>query len=170
MSQQPRKHRVFHSILCPVDFSSNSRAALRYAATLARQCGCSLFVLHVDDPLLAVAGATRRDARTVIRASESDLRRFVTRAIDTATCGTRITLVTTAGKAPREIVKTAERHGCDLIVMGYRGVGGASRFFFGSTTEGVVRLARVPVLAIPYARRRSAPSVRAERSRLGRAS
>jgi hypothetical protein len=28
--------RVFRSILCPVDFSNNSRAALRYAAMLAR--------------------------------------------------------------------------------------------------------------------------------------
>jgi nucleotide-binding universal stress UspA family protein len=170
MPQHTRSHRVFHSILCPVDFSSNSRAALRYAATLARRSGCSLIVMYVDDPLLALAAATRRDAQTLIRASERDLRRFVTRALDTAPRAMPVTLVTTAGNVPREIMKTAERHGCDLIVMGYRGVGAASKFLFGSTTEGVVRLARVPVLAIPPARRRTAPVVHAERSRLRRAS
>jgi hypothetical protein len=37
-----------------------------------------------------------------------------------------VTLVTAAGKPAREIVNVAERHGCDLIVMGYRGVGRAS--------------------------------------------
>jgi nucleotide-binding universal stress UspA family protein len=170
MPQPRRSHRVFHSILCPVDFSGNSRAALRYAATVARLSGCSLVVLYVDDPLLAVAAATRHDARTLVRASERDLRRFVTRAIGMATRGMPVTLVTKAGKAPLEIVKTAERHGCDLIVMGYRGVGAASKFFFGSTTEGVVRMARLPVLAIPPARRRAAPAVRAGQRRLKRAS
>ena len=165
MPKRRARHPVFHSILSPVDFSSNSRAALRFAATVARQSGCSLVVLYVDDPLLAVAAATRRDARMLVRASEHDLRRFVTRALGTATRGMPVTLVTTAGKAPREIVKTAERHGCDLIVMGYRGAGAASTFFFGSTTEGVVRLARVPVMAIPPARRRAVPAGRAERSR-----
>ena len=52
-----------------------------------------------------------------------------------------VTLVTTAGKPAREIVNVAERHVCHLIVMGYRGVGGASKLLFGSTTEGVVRTA-----------------------------
>ena len=45
--------RVFRSILCPVDFSPNSRAALRYAAMLARLSDAHLTVLYVDDPLLA---------------------------------------------------------------------------------------------------------------------
>ena len=129
MPKPPRSHGVCHSILCPVDFSSNSRVALRYAAALARRSGCGLVVLYVDDPLLAISAATRHDARSLIRASEVDLRRFVTRAIDTATRGMPVTLVTTSGKPPQEIVKTAERHGCDLIVMGYRGVGAASKSF-----------------------------------------
>src|SRR6187431_2841300 len=53
------------SILCPVDFSANSRAALRYAATLVRHGDGRVVVLYVDDPLLAVAAATRPDARAV---------------------------------------------------------------------------------------------------------
>jgi nucleotide-binding universal stress UspA family protein len=82
---------------------------------------------------------------------------------------TNVTLVTTAGKPAREIVNVADRHGCDLIVMGYRGVGRASKWLFGSTTEGVVRTTSVPVLAIPSARRRIRRPV-ANESRLKRVS
>ena len=152
MARQPTGPHMFRSILCPVDFSAHSRAALRYAATLARQSGCHLVVVYVDDPLLAIAASTKSGARALVHASERDLRRFVVGV--TAPWPIKVTLVTTAGKPAEEIVRVAERHGCDLIVMGYRGVGGASKLLFGSTTEGVVRATAIPVLAIPPARRR----------------
>jgi nucleotide-binding universal stress UspA family protein len=75
---RPTDARVFRSILCPVDFSADSRAALRYAAALARRSDSHLVVVYVKDPLLAIAAATRSDARALIQASEDDLRRFVT--------------------------------------------------------------------------------------------
>ena len=167
MARQTTGQQVFHSILCPVDFSAHSRAALRYAAALARRSSCHLVVVYVNDPLLAIAAPTKSNARAVIRARQHDLRRFVISV--TAARPINVTLVTTAGKPAREIVNVAERHGCDLIVMGYRGVGAASKLFFGSTTEGVVRTTSVPVLAIPPARRRVKRPV-ANRSRLRRVS
>jgi nucleotide-binding universal stress UspA family protein len=153
MARQPTGLPVFRSILCPVDFSTHSRAALRYAAALAQRSSCHLVVVYVNDPLLAIAARTRYAARDLIHMSQRDLRRFVTSV--TAATPINVTLVTAAGKPARQIVKVAEHHGCDLIVMGYRGVGGASRLLFGSTTEGVVRITSVPVLAIPPARRRN---------------
>ena len=101
--------------------------------------------------------------------ADADLQQFVRGALRSATPPVATTLLTIAGRPPREIVEAAERHGCDLIVMGYRGVGRASRFLFGSTTEGVVRTTTVPVVAIPPARRR-ARLPRADRTRLKRAS
>src|SRR5262245_21049828 len=154
MPRRTRNAPLFSAILCPVDFSTNSRAALRYAATLARQTGCPLFVLHVDDPLLAVATARRFGASALIRADERGLRQFATSTLG-AMDAPPITIVTVAGKPSKEIVKAAERHRCDLIVMGYRGIGKASSLLFGSTTEGVVRMTSVPVLAIPPLRRRA---------------
>lgn len=161
--------RIFRSILCPIDFSNNSRAALRYAAMLARLSDAHLLVLYVNDPLLATAAATRPDAEAILVCAENDLCRFVTAVISNETPSIATTLLTIAGKPSLEIVRAAERHDCDLIVMGYRGVGRASRLLFGSTTEGVVRTSRIPVLAVPPARRRRArlPIVR---PRLKRAS
>ncbi len=53
------------------------------------------------------------------------------------------------GVPATEILASAERAGAELIVMGTRGLGGAGRLMFGSTTERVVRAAHVPVLAVP---------------------
>jgi nucleotide-binding universal stress UspA family protein len=154
--------RVFRSVLCPVDFSQNSRAALRYAAMLARLSDAHLLVLFVNDPLLATVAATRPDAEAILASMENDFRRFVSAAVSKPTPAVAATLLTVAGKPAQEILKAAERHDCDLIVMGYRGAGRASRMLFGSTTEGVVRTSSIPVLAVPPARRRARlPVVRA---------
>ena len=161
--------RVFRSILCPVDFSANSRAALRYAAMLARLSDADLLVLYVDDPLLAAVMATRRTASTMIAAAETELQRFVAGAFRDTTSAPAYTVMTRAGSPAGEIVKAAEQHGCDLIVIGYRGAGRTSRLLFGSTTEGVMRMTAVPVVAIPPARRRARLPV-ANRRTLKRAS
>ena len=147
--------RIFRSILCPIDFSNNSRAALRYAAMLARLSDAHLLVLYVNDPLLATAATTRPDAEAILASTENDLCRFVSTAVSKPTPPIAATLLTVAGKPAQEILKAAERHDCDLIVMGYRGVGRASRLLFGSTTGGVVRASSTPVLAVPPARRRA---------------
>ena len=156
--------RVFRSILCPVDFSANSRAALRYAAMLARLSDAQLIVLYVDDPLLAAVMAARTTAPTMIAATETELQRFVTDALRGETPAPAYTVMTQAGTPAREIVKIAERRGCDLIVIGYRGVGRTSRLLFGSTTEGVMRMTAIPVVAIPPTRRRARLPVANRRS------
>jgi nucleotide-binding universal stress UspA family protein len=147
--------QVFRSILCPVDFSTNSRGALRYAAMLARLSNAHLFILYVDDPLLATVAATRPDAAAVLAATDAALHRFVAAALASPAPPPSTTLLTIAGKPSQEIIDAAERHDCDLIVVGYRGAGRTSRLLFGSTTEGVVRTASVPVLAVPPPRRRA---------------
>jgi nucleotide-binding universal stress UspA family protein len=159
---------VFRSILCAVDFSSNSRAALRYAAMVARLSEARLIVLHVQDPLLATVAASRPDADAILAAAERDLRRVASAALGHATPRVSTTLLMIAGKPAREIVEAADRHNCDLIVMGYRGAGHASRLLFGSTTDGVLRTTTLPVLAIPPSRRRARLPV--ERTRLRRVS
>lgn len=147
--------QVFRHILCPVDFSANSRAALRYGALLARLSDAHLVVLYVEDPLLAAAMPTRPAARALVTSAEAELRRFVVNAFRGTTPQPSYSVLIQVGNPAREIVKTGARHACDLIVMGYRGAGRASRLLFGSTTEGVMRTTGVPVVAVPPARRQA---------------
>ena len=69
------------SILCPVDFSAQSRLALHAAARVADLCDANITVLFVEDPLLSRAASVRFDARALAKATEAELGRFVRRAI-----------------------------------------------------------------------------------------
>ena len=58
------------SVLCPIDFSDASRAALRYAAVLAEQFDATLSVLAVDDPFLVQAATASSGAGAMQRLTE----------------------------------------------------------------------------------------------------
>jgi nucleotide-binding universal stress UspA family protein len=144
--------RLFRTILCPVDFSHHSREALGYAAALASRRKGRLVVIFVEDPLLVAAAALRYDQRTLIDKGRMALRRFVERAVKPY--GVRIESVAldvAVGRPDERIGWTAENLKCDLIVMGSHGWTGANRMMLGSTTQRVLRKARLPVLAIPPA-------------------
>jgi hypothetical protein len=58
-----------------------------------------------------------------------------------------------------EIVRYADEHEIDLIVLGTHGRTGVSRALIGSVAERVVRTASCPVLTVPLRRReRTAPA------------
>jgi nucleotide-binding universal stress UspA family protein len=132
-----------------VDFSANSRAALRCGAALARRSHGSLTVLFVNDPLLVAAAAAAYDARTLARTCDLELRRFVLKALGSWAKTQPVLFLAAVGKPAQEIVRVSQRRRCDLIVMGTQGLSGPSKWFFGSVTQAVLRRAKVPVLAIP---------------------
>jgi nucleotide-binding universal stress UspA family protein len=150
---------MFRTILCPVDFSADSRAALRYAATIAQRGQGHVTVLFVSDPLLAAAAAVAWDERKLAERTGVELRRFVTSVVGATGVGAVSSLVA-MGDPAREIRKAARRLKSDLVVLGARGLGGAGKLFFGSTTERVLRNADFPVLAVPRAANRRAGPLR----------
>jgi nucleotide-binding universal stress UspA family protein len=52
------------------------------------------------------------------------------------------------GPADETIVRFAEEHKADLIVMGSRGLGGFARLLVGSVSDNVVHHANCPVLVV----------------------
>jgi nucleotide-binding universal stress UspA family protein len=142
---------TFRSILCPVDFSPQSRTALQYAAALARRFDASLTVLFVNDPLLlAATRVAYRNTRRFVERTNTELERFVKQATRTGQAEPgRVDLVASAGHPAGEILRLTKRLRADLVVMGSHGLSGIQKVFFGSTTEQVLRKVNVPVLAIP---------------------
>lgn len=138
------------TVLCPIDFSDAGRGALRYAAAIAEHFGGRLLILTVEDPLLTEA----IDLGTGIMWDPADTRKELA-AFSATVFGSRppkgvdVILEVAVGKPSNEILRTAQREGCDLIVMSTHGLTGARKFFFGSTTERVLRETTVPVLATP---------------------
>jgi len=141
---------MFRSILCPVDFSLQSRAALRCAVSLGRRFGADVTVLFVNDPiLLAAAKAAYGGRRRFLDRTEGELARFVKQAAGSGGESKDITLLVSVGDPAEEILRRAKRSRSDLVVMGSHGLSRLQKAFFGSTTEQVLRSAPVPVLAIP---------------------
>ena len=139
---------MFRRILCPVDFSECSRTALRYARELARRGDGTLTVFFANDPLLgAAAAAAAYDVRALTAQTDRELRRFVARSLGINAKSAAI--VTALGHPAPAIQKAGAVLRADLIVMGSRGITGPGKWFFGSTTERVLRAAGRPVLVIP---------------------
>ncbi len=144
----PGAGRLPATILCPVDFSTHAVRALRHAVALAAAGGGHLTVLTVNDPLLDAAAAAAGCAHTVRDQVEAALFEILSGIPPTVPPVIPAIEVVT-GDAAAEILGAATRCSADLIVMGTQGLGGASRFVFGSTAEGVVRETTRPVLVVP---------------------
>ena len=138
------------SILCPIDYSEASVAALRYAAALAEHFVTRSIVLNVEDPLFPSAMSLGTGAPWTREMSEAEVAKFVSDVFD----GDRGKLAlydyeVAVGKPSIEILRAARERTCDLIVMSSHGLTGPRRMFFGSTTERVLRETAVPVLVTP---------------------
>lgn len=138
------------SILCPIDYSDASAAALRYAAVIAEHFFTRLIVASVDDPLLTAAMDLRTGVMWTREASEKEIANFVANVFgDGSPMLAMCEYEAAVGKPAVEILRVARERSCDLIVMSSHGLTGARKFFLGSTTERVLRETNVPVLVTP---------------------
>jgi nucleotide-binding universal stress UspA family protein len=131
-------------ILCPVDFSETSQAALHAAACFARQFDAEVRVAFVQDPLLAAAARQSDDE------IEAELKAFVDATGEDVLRHARMLVVTGKDVAAR-VVMLATHEQADLIVMGSHGLTGVRKAFFGSTTARVLKTSTGPLLIVPQA-------------------
>lgn len=140
----------FQKILCPVDFSEHSKAALRMARDLAREHGGRLTVLHVVEPILypveyGMAPVPAEDLETTVtRNARERLEELVKEEVGGEPVETRVVF----GAAWQEICRIAEEEGFDLIVLATHGLTGLKHLLLGSVAERVVRHAPCPVLTV----------------------
>ena len=140
----------FKRILTPIDFSTASKNAIKYAFRLAEEFGAELTLLHVLEPASAtsfnaIPGATpfcELDFAT----AEKNLRSAVASARKEKSERPRWKI--RVGVPSHEIVEAAREGDVDLIVIATHGYTGWKHFCIGSTAERVVRAAPCPVLVV----------------------
>lgn len=138
----------FKRLLCPVDFSDSSLAALDFAFSLAQGGEAELTLLHVFEWPAEVTSAFFNIAayrEEVERDASARLQLLIPLSIN-EWC--RPTTRVVHGKAYREILGAATEDGADLIVMGVHGRNALDLMLFGSTTNQVIRRATCPVLTL----------------------
>lgn len=140
------------SILCPIDYSDASAAALRYAAAIAEHFYTRLIVFSVEDPLLTTAMDLGTGVMWTREISQKEIANFVSKVFgDRSSILALCEYEAAVGKPAVEILRVAHERSCELIVMSSHGLTGARKLFFGSTTERVLRETHVPVLVTPAA-------------------
>lgn len=131
------------TIVFPTDFSTASDAALVHAATLAKQSGSRLLIVHVEEPPLAYGGGElyyglpEPSSERILKMLED---------VKPADPAVPFTHRLTMGDPAAEIVRIAGDENAEMIVLGTHGRTGITRLLMGSVAEGVVRRAPCPVL------------------------
>jgi nucleotide-binding universal stress UspA family protein len=151
-SRLPFKH-----LLCAVDFSDASTAAVQWAISLAHESSASVTLLHViewpwhEPPPPAISQLPREQADALMafrryteQSATNRLESLLPQNIDSQQAETLLR----NGKAWTEILDVANQEHSDLIVMGVRGRNPVDMTLFGSTANQVVRQASCPVLTV----------------------
>ena len=145
----PTPERLFQNVLCPIDFSPSSLAALAYAQGLAR-AGAKLGVLHVVERLPAwqlvpaMATGAPDDPLFVMQQARQRVHSVIPAGLPPTN---PVQEIVTEGNAGDEILRVAADTHPDVIVMGAH-ARPAGLVGFGSTTHDVLRGATCPVLSI----------------------
>jgi len=141
----------WRKILCPVDFSEMSRKAMQVAAQIASDRDAELSLLHVyQAPGMSFPEATFLAGDEVLQQIvKMVLQSLAEWGAEARRCGaSQVTTHSAMGAPYAEILRFAEQHKCDLIVMGTYGRTALMRALLGSVAEKVVRHAPCPVLTV----------------------
>ena len=138
-------------IVCGIDFSEPSRAALKQAVLLSQRLREPLTLLHAfQAPVYPLPeGVLLPTPRELV-----DLNARVDRALagwkaEAEKLGaTQVKALSIQGAPWRAIVDYAAEHGSAMVVMGTHGHTGLKHVLLGSVAERVVRMAPCPVLTV----------------------
>jgi len=140
------------SILCPVDFSEVSVAALRLAVRLGERCQQPVTALYVEwfevPPYVTAgqSGEIEAQRRNSLSDAKASLDRFVGETIG----GTGVALRVEEGDPLGSILAVAKETGSGLIVMGTHGRTGLRRLTLGSVAEEVLHSSDLPLVTLRH--------------------
>jgi nucleotide-binding universal stress UspA family protein len=131
-------------ILLAYDGSDGSGRALEMARTLARRFSSIIMVVAAFPQMPRVTSPSPDDVREIHEYREMAERicKLLTKE------GLQAESDVLEGPAADAIIKAAEAHKADLIVMGSRGYGQFRGLLLGSVSDRVVHYATVPVLVV----------------------
>lgn len=136
--------------LVPTDFSRSAESSAEYAAAMAQFMNAEIVLFHAFHIPIPSTEAP------VVLISEDDLKNENMATLKKYAASLQekfpqlvVSSVVNSGFAAEEIPNVALSEKADLVVMGVGGSGMVDEYLFGSTTVGVIRHTKIPVLVIP---------------------
>jgi nucleotide-binding universal stress UspA family protein len=141
-----------HRILVPTDFSEPASAALKWAATLAREFDARLYLLHVVPEPYAYPWGTELSTLPMTdilaQSEEASRGRLKELAASTGLPADRVVTNAVIGTPVDQVLALVKDQQIDLVVLGTHGRGLVGHLLLGSVAERVVRRSPVPVLTV----------------------
>jgi nucleotide-binding universal stress UspA family protein len=149
-TSQSRKFVMFKTILVPTDGSARSDKAINAAIEFAKKVNGKIVGISVVEPYpfppISESPYTGGSAAYEQRALQLANDYVAVIAAAAAAAGVPCETVVIPSLNPHEeIVKAAERFGCDAIFMATHGRKGLNKLFAGSETQKVIANSSVPV-------------------------
>jgi nucleotide-binding universal stress UspA family protein len=142
-------------VLCAVDFSKDSEAALLWAARYAEREDTRLVVLHVVHDPASSPGFYRKPEAGWLRSMEEVAQEMFGEFLDgvrernpEAVALGRIETMLRTGLPAGRITEVAEEIGAGIVVVGSRGRTGLPHIMLGSVAQRVAQIASAPVTII----------------------
>jgi nucleotide-binding universal stress UspA family protein len=146
---------MFRHILLPTDGSRLSERAVRLGIRFAAKSRARVTALHVTPAFRAFADEGFAPLSPVLRKRlEDQARARAVKILDAIAREARLrkvrcaTVTVASDLAYQEIIGTARRKKCDLILMASHGRRGLSSLLLGSETQKVLLHSKVPVLVM----------------------
>lgn len=149
--------KTIKKLLVCVDLSDYSIANIECAQAIAGNTGAEIMLLNVlnQRDITAVEMVSRyypdkvsvhEYLETTVKHRNDEIKKLITEHFSDARTAMSIQVV--HGVPYEEIIKTAEKEGADMIIMGNKGRTNLSRTLFGSSAEKVFRHSPIPVVSV----------------------
>ncbi len=137
-------------ILIPVDGSVGAEKAVRFAISIAEGKEKEITLLNVQ-PSYNLPNMKIFFNQEQIKAFQQEgAQEVFARSLEiTDSLSAQVSTLVRIGDPGKEICAEAKASGTDLIVMGYRGLGGIKRTIMGSVATHVLHETPCPVLIVP---------------------
>ena len=139
--------------MVPVDFSTTSKKAFRFAVDLATKTDGVVILVHFYKPEKKTVVGSHEIADRNNKNTESNylkkLNRLKKKVLEES--GANVVISTIVGRTPviENMLKYAAFHQIDMIVMGTQGAGGLKKVIIGSVASNIIAEADIPVILIP---------------------
>ena len=140
-------------ILVPLDFSTTSKKAARFAVDIAAKTDGVVILYHLYTPEKKAAFGSRATVDENNKRAEVNILKRLTRLRKKLLeeSGANIVISTIVGRTPivNNILGFVEHNHIDMIVMGTQGATGLKKVIIGSVAAKIIAEAEVPVILVP---------------------
>lgn len=142
---------MFSKVLVAYDGSELAKKALQMAINFSKENpNLQIEVVHVYQiPTVAIGeGVYTPSAQAALHYLE-DAEKILAEAEQAVSAATKnYNVVLKDGAFAKNILEHADETGCELILIGSRGLSGIKEYFLGSVSHNVVQKSKIPVLIV----------------------